>query len=92
MNNRASKEAITALCDLWGVMVTFEVTRGNHCRVVISTRTQATAVMYIASTPSDYRALQNNITTARRLLRALDTAGPGERISSGSRALALPRA
>ena len=91
MNNRHSKEAILALCDLWGMRVNFEVTRGNHTRVTITSRVQASAVMYIAGTPSDWRALQNNITRARRLLRALTTAGPGERISDGPRCLTLPR-
>lgn len=88
MNNRQTKEAITALCDLWGMTVHFETTRNNHCRVTMQTRKlaePASAIMYIAGTPSDWRAVHNNLSTARRLLRALSTASPGERIRAEPR-------
>ncbi|HUI12994.1 MAG TPA: hypothetical protein VL048_05935 [Xanthobacteraceae bacterium] len=94
MNNRATKEAIAALCDLWGMTVHFETTRGNHTRVTMRTRKlaePAQAVMYIAGTPSDWRAVHNNLSTARRLLRALATAGPGERVKAGPHFM-MPRA
>jgi hypothetical protein len=69
-DNRESREAIAQLADLFGASATFQPSGGTHCKVVLQWR-QRRAVLFIGSTPSDWRATRNNIATARRLLRGL---------------------
>jgi len=68
-DNRESREAIAELADLFGASVTFQPS-GHHCKVVLQWR-QRRAILFIGSTPSDWRATRNNISVARRLLRGL---------------------